>query len=114
MSKVGQFVTDPKVGAYCKITLDSGEKILVNHDQGGFKGGWLTIEAPKLLGFTSDRIFACDLNSPEGKAALGHLTRNAAPGSAAATPLGAFVEFVTSCASVADVKARWAALMVRR
>ena len=39
MGKVGRFVSDPKEGAYCQITLDSGEKILVNHDKGGFKGG---------------------------------------------------------------------------
>ena len=44
MAKVGRFVTDPKAGAYCQITLDSGEKIIVNHDKGGFKGGMLTIE----------------------------------------------------------------------
>jgi hypothetical protein len=38
MGKVGRFVTDPKAGAFCQITLDSGEKILVSHDKGGFKG----------------------------------------------------------------------------
>ena len=44
MAKVGRFVVDPKAGAYCNITLDSGEKIIVNHDKGGTKGGSLTIE----------------------------------------------------------------------
>ena len=39
MGKVGRFVIDPKAGAYCQVVLDSGEKILVNHDKGGFKGG---------------------------------------------------------------------------
>jgi len=39
MGKVGRFVSDPKAGAYCQIVLDGGEKILVNHDKGGFKGG---------------------------------------------------------------------------
>jgi hypothetical protein len=39
MAKVGRFVTDPKAGAYCQITLDSGEKIIVNHDKSGCKGG---------------------------------------------------------------------------
>jgi hypothetical protein len=34
MGKVGRFVTDPKAGAFCQITLDSGEKILVSHDKG--------------------------------------------------------------------------------
>jgi hypothetical protein len=44
MPKVGRFVTDPRAGAYCQITLDSGEKVIVNHEKGGFKGGLLTIE----------------------------------------------------------------------
>ena len=114
MAKVGQFVTDPKAGAYCQVTLDSGEKILVNHGAGGFKGGSLTIEVVKLMGFSSDRIFACDLDSPEGRAALSHLTRDAQPGSAEATALGAFVAHVTRCASVADVKISCAALMSSR
>ena len=70
MPKVGRFVTDPKAGAYCQIILDSGEKIIVNHDKGGFKGGLLTIEVSKFMGLSSDRIFACDLDSPEGAAAL--------------------------------------------
>jgi hypothetical protein len=47
MASIGPFIVDPKAGAYCRIILDSGEKILVNHDKGGFKGGRLTIEAPK-------------------------------------------------------------------
>jgi hypothetical protein len=111
MGKVGRFVTDPKAGAYCQLTLDSGEKIIVNHDQGGFKGGHLTIEVSKFMGFSSDRIYACDLDSPQGKAILTHLTREARPGSVAATPLGAFVEYVKDCGSVADMKTRCAALM---
>lgn len=111
MTKVGRFIIDPKAGAYCQITLDSGEKIIVNHDKGGFKGGSLTIEVSKLMGFSSDRIFACDLDSPEGKAALAQLTRDAQPGSVEATPLRAFVEHLKRCASAADVKARCASLM---
>ncbi len=47
MAKVGRFVSDPKAGAYCQIILDTGEKILVNHGAGGFKGGWLTIDVLK-------------------------------------------------------------------
>jgi len=50
MGRVGRFVTDPRAGAYCQVVLDSGEKIVVNHDQGGFKGGSLTIEALKFNG----------------------------------------------------------------
>lgn len=52
MAKVGRFVADPKAGAYCQI--------------GGFQGGSLTIEVVKFMGFSSDRIFACALDSPEG------------------------------------------------
>lgn len=111
MGKVGRFVTDPRAGAYCQVVLDSGEKIVVNHDQGGFKGGWLTIEALKFMGFSSDRIFACALDSPEGKAALTELTRDAREGSVEATPLGGFVQYVKDCRTVADVKTRCAALL---
>jgi hypothetical protein len=109
MAKVGRFVTDPRAGAYCQITLDSGEKIVVNHDKGGFKGGRVTIEQQKLLGFSSERIFACDLDAPGGAAALARLTAGAQ--GAEATPLGAFVRHVKDCASVAEVKARCAALL---
>ena len=114
MAKVGQWVTDPKAGAYCRITLDSGEKIVVNHEKGGFKGGWLTIERVKLLGFSSDRIFACNLDSKEGQAALSVLTRDAQERSVDATPLGAFVKLVKACQSVADVTARCTSLMAKR
>jgi hypothetical protein len=109
--KVGRLVSDPKVGAYCRITLDSGEKILINHDKGGSKGGWLTIERLKLLGFSSDRIFACNLDSREGNAALSILTRDAQPQSLDATPLGAFVKLVKECPSVSDVEARCRAVI---
>lgn len=114
MAKVGQFVVDPGAGSYCKITLDSGEKVIVNHDKGGFKGGHVAIEVSKLMGFSSERIFDCDLDSPAGQAAMAELTRNAQPGSVGATPLGAFVEHVKGCASVADVKSKSAALMSPR
>jgi hypothetical protein len=114
MAKVGQWVTDPKAGAYCKITLDSGEKVIVNHDKGGFKGGLLTIEALKFMGLSSDRIFACNLDSPEGKTALGVLTRDALAQSVDATPLGAFVKYLQSCRSVAEVKSKCESLMAMR
>jgi hypothetical protein len=45
MGKVGRFVVDPKAGAYCDVTLDNGEKLIVNHEKGGFKGGVLTVDA---------------------------------------------------------------------
>jgi hypothetical protein len=113
MAKIGPFVVDPKAGAYCRITLDSREKILVNHDKGGFKGGRLTIEVAKFLGLGAEQVFACDLDSPEGKAALAQLTHSSPLASAASTPLGAFVEYIKDCRSVADVKTKCAALASR-
>jgi hypothetical protein len=104
MAKVGRFVTDPKAGAYCQITLDSGDKIIVNHDKGGFKGGRLTIDLSKMMGLSSQRLFTCDLDSPTGGAALGRLTAGAQ--GADATPLGAFVKYVTACGSAAEVRTR--------
>lgn len=114
MGKVGRFVTDPKAGAYCQITLDSGEKIVVNHDKGGLKGGHLTIEVMKLWGFSSDRIYTYDLDSPEGSAALNRLRRDARPGTVDATPLGAFVNYVKDCASVSELKIKCGMLTAGR
>ena len=114
MAKVGRFVTDPRAGAYCQITLDTGEKVIVNHDKGGFKGGLLTIEVSKFMGLSSDRIFACNLDSPGGQSVLAWLTRGAEPGSLAATPLGAAVEFIKDAESLAELKTRCAALMSGR
>jgi hypothetical protein len=109
MSKVGHFIRDPKAGSYCQITLDSGEKVIVNHDT------WrLTIELSKLFGFSSERLFGCDLDSPEGRAALAKLTRDAHPDTADATPLGAFVKYVKDCGTAAYVKARCEALVSAR
>jgi hypothetical protein len=110
MGKAGRFVTDPKAGAYCKVTLDNGETFIVNHDKGGFKGGTLTLETSKWWGGGS-RFFSCNLDSPEGRAALGRLTGGAAEGSADATPLGAFVNYVKDAKSIDDVKAKCTALL---
>lgn len=87
MGKAGRLVTDPKAGAYFQITLDGGEKNMVDHAGSGFNDGTVMIEALKFLGFSSDRIFACDLDSLEGRAALTHLTRDARKGSVEATGL---------------------------
>jgi len=114
MPKVGRFVTDPRAGAYCQITLDGGEKVIVNHEKGGFNGGLLTIEVMKFIGFSSDRPFACDLDSPEGQRLLAWLTRGAELGSLAATPLGAAVEFVRDAGSLAELMTRCAALTLGR
>ena len=112
MGKVGRFVIDPKEGAFCQVVLDSGEKILVNHDKGGFKGGTLTIAQTKWMGLAGDTFFTCNLDGPEGKAAIGRLTKGVDPESARATPLGAFVEYVKDCKDVAAVKSKCAVLGV--
>jgi hypothetical protein len=111
MAKVGTFVTDPKAGGYCRITLDSGQKIIINHAEGGFKGGPLTIEEVKWLGLgAGEMLLRCDLDSPHGKDVLSRLTRDATPGTADATPLGAFVNYVKACKSIAEVRAKCSAL----
>jgi hypothetical protein len=98
MAKVGRFVTD-HAGMFCQIKLDSRERILVGHVGRGFSDGSITIEVLKFLRFTADSIFACDLESPQGKAVLTRLT----------TALGSFVAHLRTCKSVADVKAKCAA-----
>ena len=109
MARVGRIIRDQKAGSYCQITLESGETIIVSHDK------WrLTIELSKLFGFSSETIFGCDLDSPEGRAALTRLTRDAPPESTDATPLGAFVKYVKDCSTAASVRARCAALMSGR
>jgi hypothetical protein len=114
MGKVGRFVTDPKAGAYCQITLDSGEKILVNHDQGSLKSGHLTVEISKWMGLSSDRIFSLDLATPDGQEALRRLTDGAIEESPRATPLGALVEYLQDARSVEEVTRRCATLRAAR
>jgi hypothetical protein len=111
MSKVGRMVIDAKVGAYCQVVLDSGEKVLLNHDKGDVKGGTLTVTEVKWWGLGSgETLFTCQLDSPEGAATLRRLTGGGPAGSPGATPLGALLEQVKACRSIADVRARCAAL----
>jgi hypothetical protein len=111
MGKVGRFVTDPQAGAYCQIALDSGEKILVNHDKGDLKGGQLTIHTVKWFGLgSSELLLTLDLEQPAGQRALARLTAGATEGESRATPIGALVEHVKDCRSVEEVRARCAAL----
>ena len=111
MAKVGRFVTDPKAGAYCQIVLDSGEKILVNHDRGGFKGGTVAVSQVKWMGLASGETFLrLDLDGPAGKAAMDQLTKGAPEGSARATPLGAVVERLRNCRTLDDVRTLCSAL----
>jgi hypothetical protein len=112
MAKIGTFVVDPKAGSYCTIRLDSGEHIMVSHDQGGFKGGTLTVLETRWWGFvTGETLLACDLDSAEGKRAMVRLTQGVDPKSARATPLGAFVYALAECKSLADARARCVALV---
>jgi hypothetical protein len=94
------------------MTLDSGERIIVSHDQGGFKGGTLTVLETRWWGFaTGETFLTCNLDSAEGRAATARLTRGVDPGSARATPLGAFVHYLSECKSLADVRSRCSAIM---
>lgn len=112
MAKIGTFVVDPKAGAYCNLTLDSGERLMVSHDQGGFKGGTLTVLETRWWGFASgETLLTCNLDGPEGRAALARLTQGVDPKSARATPLGAFAYALADCKSLADVRARCTALL---
>jgi hypothetical protein len=111
MGKVGKFIVDPKVGAYCDVTLDNGEKVIVNHDKGSLKGGHVSLEKKKWMGLGSDRLFVCDLDTPAGKGLLARLTRDAPADSARATPIGAFAEYVKECKSADDAKVKLEALL---
>jgi hypothetical protein len=107
MTKVGRFVTNPRAGAYCHITLDSGEKIVVDHYKGGFRGGSLSIKEVKGGRFGSGpTLFRCDLDSPAGRAALSCLIGEAHSGSVEATPLGGLVAYVRDCRSVTEVRGK--------
>jgi hypothetical protein len=111
MGKVGRFVTDPKAGAYCQIALDSGEKIMVNHDKGDLKGGRLTVHTVKWFGLgSSEVLLTLDLEQSPGQRALARLTAGAPEGSSRATPIGALVEYVKDCQSAEEVRSRCAAL----
>jgi hypothetical protein len=108
MGKVGRFVTDPKVGAYCKISLDSGEKILVSHDKAGIAEGAVTIEEVRWWGLMpGETLLRCELGRDEGRRMLARLPQ----AHAGSTPLGAVVEYLKDSRSVSEVKAKCAALV---
>jgi hypothetical protein len=114
MGKVGRFVTDAKVGAYCQISLDSGQKILVSHDKGGFTEGAVTIEEVRWWGLMpGETLLRCELGREEGQRTLARLTEMTGAAGAGATPLGAVVEYVKDARSVSEVKAKCAALVSR-
>jgi len=112
MAKIGTFVVDPRAGSYCNITLDSGDRLIISHDQGGFKGGTLTVLETRWWGFaTGETLLTCNLDSAEGKATMARLTQGVDPKSARATPLGAFVYTLAECKSLADARARCTAVL---
>ena len=114
--KVGQVVTIP-TGSYCNITLDSGEKIIVDHEpdaRGASAGARLTVDRLKLLGFGSETVVQIALDTAEGKAALAELTVGGDGWSRRAPSSHAFVAYVQGCASVADVVARCRQLLQGR
>lgn len=110
MAKVGRFVTDPRAGSYCQITLDQGGKLLVSHERTG-RLGKVTVAAVKLWGLSSEALLDCSLDSAEGQSLLARLTAGAAPGSAGATPLGALVNHLRDCDGLDAVRARCRALL---
>lgn len=106
MAKIGSFVTDPKVGAYCQIKLDDG-KILLVHDKASMTSGTITITEVKWLGLGEGQtLLTCALESPQGQATLSQLTQGARPGSVQTTPFGAFVELLKDCRTMSDVRDR--------
>ena len=74
----------------------------------------MTIEEVRWWGFVPGAtVFACDLESAEGRRLWARLVEGAPPGSARATPLGALVEHVKRCRSLSEVKATCEALVSR-
>jgi hypothetical protein len=59
------------------------------------------------MGLGSERLFACDLDGPEGRAALNRLTRDASSRSGEGPPLDAFTAYLKASTSRADLEARW-------
>jgi hypothetical protein len=103
--------TDPRAGASRRIILGSGETFVVTHSKGGFRGGVLAVERLIFMGLCSERLFACDLDGPEGRAALARLTDDGAFAEIEPTPLAAFARYLEAASSRADLEGRWAALI---
>jgi len=109
----GRAIRDGSEGrCYCQVTLDSGEKLLVSHDRGGFGGGTVTVQEVRWWGIAAgDILLRCDLERDEGRRLLARLVHGAPPTSARATPLGAFVEQIKECRSLGEAKAKCMALV---
>jgi hypothetical protein len=111
MARVGPWRIHREGSTSCTVKLDSGERIVIKHDVGAFQTGWVTIDRVKLFQLLPDRVFACNLDSKEGKTALAWLTWGIDPKSPEATPLGAFVKYLGHTGSIDEIRARCRALM---
>jgi hypothetical protein len=115
MGKIGAFINDPEHGEYCHVTLDSGETLFVSHEQHGpgFGFGRIGIGVSESWGPDADRIFACDLETREGRATLVQMARDAGLDITDGSPLRTLVHYIKDCRSVAEVSAKSAALSRR-
>ena len=93
MSKVGRFVTDPRAGAYCQITLDSGEKIVVDHSRGGFQGGIFAVEVRSSWD-SAPSGWSCATWTAGGSGGAGSADPRCRARERRATPLAAFVGYL--------------------
>jgi hypothetical protein len=103
MTKIGRIVTDPSVGSYCRLTIPSGERLMVSHE----KSGRLSVHVVKMWGLSSEPVFEAALDSPQGQALVTRLTGGQPPSGGA---LEALVDQLKDCESMAAVRARCAAL----
>jgi hypothetical protein len=109
MSKVGRPARDPGDVTYCRVRLDSGEKVLVSHEKSGAQNGRLAVEIPRWLGFNFERVCVLDLDTVEGRASMLRVLA-VVPQAAQATPLESLVEYVQEARDVDDVRWRCQAL----
>ena len=107
MTPARRVVIDPKLGAYCQVTLDDGKKVLVNHEKDP-GGGRMMVTEKKWWG--GETFLDLRLDTAEGRAAIAGLTAGASDDSPRATPLGALVDTLKDCASLEDIRARCRAI----
>jgi hypothetical protein len=109
MSKVGRSAPHPGDVTYCRVRLDSGEKVLVSHEKSGDQNGRLAVEIPRWLGLNSERVCVLDLDTVEGRASMLRVLA-VVPQSTHATPLESLVEYVQEARDTDDVRWRCRAL----
>jgi hypothetical protein len=109
MSKIGRSARGPGDVTYCRVRLDSGEKILVSHEKSGLQNGRLAVEIPRWLGLNAERVCVLDLDTVEGRASMLRVLAVVPPRSDC-TPLESLVEYVQEARDVDDVRWRCRAL----